>query len=489
MSRGLCGGIAVLIACVTAALTGCRERLECIELNPAAAIAEGELLPAIDLGLERAVGFLGSQQAKDGAWRSDVYAPFRQGDALTPVVLAALGTLPDERQPAEVIAHGLKFLQSLVGPEGQIAPPKGGIAYPVYTAAGALLALGNRTDPESQQAREAWIGYLLARQLTEANGWEPVDAFYGGWGYDAELPRKPPPGVPLGPLTEPNLSATVFALTALRAAGVESTAAEMQQAIAFVRGCQNVDPKIATLEAPAAGDFNDGGFYFVQSDAVRNKAGIRGKDAGGRERFHSYGSATADGLLAYAACGVPATDPRAQAAWRWLAKSFSAERHPGEYAAGRQAERDSVYFYYCHSLAELLQTVDDQALPEGVERRAWARQIAVALLGRQRSDGSWINHEVEVRENDPLVATALATRALAMCRRLIVVESEAARGTLPHDDRPESQDPPAHPGRRAVSLGGGLPCDLRSRGRIATAAEHFGRPEYRAICRRLGPPG
>jgi hypothetical protein len=38
------------------------------------------------------------------------------------------------------------------------------------------------------------------------------------------------------------------------------------------------------------------------------------------------------------------------------------------------------------------------------------------LLKRQRDDGSWSNPAVLVREDDPLVATSLAMRALADCR-------------------------------------------------------------------------
>jgi hypothetical protein len=38
------------------------------------------------------------------------------------------------------------------------------------------------------------------------------------------------------------------------------------------------------------------------------------------------------------------------------------------------------------------------------------------LVRRQRRCGSWVNDAVEVREDDPIVATALAAAALSFCR-------------------------------------------------------------------------
>ena len=53
--------------------------------------------------------------------------------------------------------------------------------------------------------------------------------------------------------------------------------------------------------------------------------------------------------------------------------------------------------------------------------RDWAEALAEELLRRQHSDGSWVNDAVEVREDDPLVATPLAAGALAVCRDALSV--------------------------------------------------------------------
>ncbi len=367
---------------------------------------------SIDAALKLAAVFLKERQSSDGAWRSDAYAPFRDGDALTTIVVVALQSLPHDLQPKETIEHGLEYLRRFVGADGTIRPPRPGIAYPVYMAGGSLLALRERPDAESMRARAAWLAYLRDRQLTEQNGWQPEDIFYGGWGYAPEIPRKLQDISELSPLAEPNISATVFALEALRAAGVDASAEEIRKAKQFVERCQNVP---AGGVEPTALD--DGGFFFLQTDPFRNKAGIAGRDEQGRERYASYGSATADGLRALLLCGELPDSPRVQAAFKWLAENFSAEHQPGEFVV--EAARDSVYFYYCRSLALLLDQFGPTAESHGIDRTRWADDLANALIERQRDDGSWINADVEVREDDPLVATSLATAALAACSRIL----------------------------------------------------------------------
>ncbi|MBI2823600.1 MAG: hypothetical protein HYX69_02790 [Planctomycetia bacterium] len=367
----------------------------------------------IDTALARAAKFLIAAQSPDGAWRSDVYAPFREGDALTPLVVATLIALPDAEAQGAAIDRGAEYLVRIGLGERQ---PE--LAYPVYTAACAVMALANRDAERAKQARAVWLARLRELQLAEPLGWQTDDSFYGGWGYAARPPRKPAAGTPLAPLAEPNLSATVFALEALRAAGVGPDDASVQKALSFVRRCQN------HAEDPAAADaqFADGGFFFIQGDDVRNKAGVAGTDSAGNTRFASYGSATADGLRAMLLCGRTGDDPRVAAAWRWLPAHFSAVAHPGAYVPEREAARAAVYFYYCRSLARLLADGELDTLAHERDRAHMAQALAEALVARQESDGSWRNAAVDVREDDPLVATCLAAAALADCRRAMAFE-------------------------------------------------------------------
>jgi squalene-hopene/tetraprenyl-beta-curcumene cyclase len=367
-------------------------------------------LERIDAALRAAAGFLLSAQSADGSWKSEVYGQFKEGDALTPIVLVTLLDLPETPHSPEAIERGAKYLRNFIADEGTIHPIDP-ITYPVYMAAGAAIALNTQDDTDSRAASRAWIKFLRNQQLTESLGWQPDDAQFGGWSYSKELPHKPPAGEPLSPLAEPNLSATVFALDALRACGATPDDHAIQEALKFIERCQNHSDK------PDAADnrFDDGGFFFIQGDSLRNKAGLNGVDQQGKTRYSSYGSTTADGLRGLLDCGLQPDHPRVAAALRWLKTNFAADKHPGQYAADRRATQDALYFYYCASCGKAFSAAAKSnggaALPDD-----WAESLPDALLARQSSDGSWSNPVVDGREDDPLVATCFAASALATCR-------------------------------------------------------------------------
>jgi squalene-hopene/tetraprenyl-beta-curcumene cyclase len=351
--------------------------------------------------IDRGTAFLVARQSADGGWRSDVYGNFRAGDGLTPLVLAAL-------EPEDAaFASGRRFLAGLAG-DGAGDPA---LEYPVYTAALAVRTLAR--DPADREAAARWITVLRRHQLVARLGWRPADTEYGGWGYATVEPRKPGPGDVRLPLLEPNLSATVFAVEALRAAGAEPADPAIGAALVFVERCQN----FAAAESAADPAHDDGGFFFVLQDAGRTKAGAGGRDRHGRERFTSYGSATADGLRALLACGLPVDHPRVVAARDWLARHFSAEVHAGRFPEDRHVFRDACFFYYAWSVAAALEAVGVERVRAAAGPVAWRQPLAAALVARQGGDGSWTNAHRAVREDDPLVATAFAVAALRICCR------------------------------------------------------------------------
>jgi squalene-hopene/tetraprenyl-beta-curcumene cyclase len=366
----------------------------------------------IDRSLSAAARFLSGRQSSDGAWRSDTYGAFKDGGSLTPLVLHALSACPEGATPTAALAKGADSLAALVQPDGTIDAGPHGLSYPVYTSATAVIVLSQPGNVHHRQARDAWLAYLRQRQLTEDLGWQPSDKEYGGWGFASGLPRKPAPGELAPPLTESNLSATVFALEALRSAGCPAQDPAFAKALTFVERCQNY------RAPPEAADpvFEDGGFFFIADDAVRNKAGVAGRDERGRERYRSYGSTTADGLRALLACGLPPEHGRVVAARRWLERNFRAETHPGDYVTEREGARPAVYYYYCWSAARALKASGVRELMTDAGQVCWAEVLADELLKRQRDNGSWVNAVKAVREDDPVVATCLAAGALAACR-------------------------------------------------------------------------
>jgi hypothetical protein len=385
-------------------LSGCRPTSGAGGASEQRGCDESSFAERVARARERAADFLLTQQSKDGAWRSDTYGLFKDGTALTPLALNALLAAAPGR--SEAIGKAAGYLAAMARPDGTITPPSYGFDFALYTSALTVSALSHPACPGHRTARDAWLKFLKQRQLTEELGWKPEDRAYGGWGYARGVPRKPRAGELIPPLTESNLSATTFALDALRAAGVPAKDPLFGKALVFVRRCQNWQDDPARRD-PA---FDDGGFFFIYDDAVRNKAGAAGTDRSGRERYHSYGSATADGLRCLACCGVPEPDARRRAARAWLVGHFRAGRHPGTYAPMREMDRMAVFYYYAASLAKAPGPLEVET-SEG--RVPVKRLLAEELLKRQRKDGSWANPFHAVREDDPITATSFALTALA----------------------------------------------------------------------------
>lgn len=345
----------------------------------------------VDDAVGRATAFLLAAQSPDGAWRSEVYGNMKDDPALTPLVLKVLVSLGPTRETLPAIRRGAGYLASFVGADGRIEGAR--VGYPVYTSALAVMALTKLGDAEHLPTRNAWLAFLVERQLTEAHGFAPDDPAHGAFSYAARLDS------PGEAAADANLSATLFALGALRATGSEPSDPELVKALGFVKRCQ----RHGTGEP---GD--DGGFVMSPINPTWNKTGV---PEGGGTRSPSYGSMTADGLRALLACGEPLDAPRVLAAQGWLVERFSAREVPGDFSRASAGTRRSYTLYWLWSVAHLLPRLDHPATD------AWAKEIALVLLPLQRADGSFANDFKEGREDDPIVGTCLAVGALAHSRR------------------------------------------------------------------------
>ncbi len=345
----------------------------------------------IDAAQDRGLEFLAARQAPDGAWISETYGNLKDGRSLTAMLAKVMLFSP--RLPG----HGeraARALQRLV----EADPRDPGTAYPVYTAALAAIAL-SRPGVDEAAACERWLALLREHQLTEQLGWTEDDLAFGGWGYSLTPPEK---GVGDGHTSfDSDLSSTLFALGALRLTGAEADDPAVRRARIFVERCQNF--------GAGEPDFDDGGFFFTPTNAHQNKAGSAGEDGAGRERYHSYGALTADGLRALLRCGLAPDDARVVAARDWLIRHFDPASNPGVFEPAREIERDASYYYWCWSVSHAFTALEDGP-PD------WSRALAEELLTRQRPDGSWANHLTMVKEDDPLIATSFAVAALSHCR-------------------------------------------------------------------------
>lgn len=388
-----------------------------------------QLRQDLDTAIEHAAHYLAAQQDERGAWPSKTYGLMRDGVALTPHVLRALSAA--DKHPASVEA-GLAFVAQHVSWTRSI-PSRPVLASavrgPVYFVADTVLTLANVDTTRAPNTKLKRIDQALTTfQIFDPGA--PPFAQHGGWGYGS-MPfyRLNPNAVlfdrfehgrshtPIAPNLSANISATAYALDTLPRlpripvlpheplpAEYEQQQQRFEAALAFATRCQNystADPR-----------FDDGGFFFNPADAARNKGGPAGTDAQGYARFHSAGSSTADGLRVLLRCGLDLNAPRVAAARGWLFKHFDAEHHPGTFNDDRAVLRDAYYFYYAASVADTFTLLGEG--PDG-----WQRELADALIKRQGDDGSFVNPFTDGKEDDPLVATAFALRAMVACRRAL----------------------------------------------------------------------
>jgi hypothetical protein len=327
--------------------------------------------------LRHAVSWLWSHQEADGGWHSHTYGLLRSGQALTPFVLDALLEVPEDAypQPRNQVDRALAFIRQHTQPDGALGTADPDVPdYPNYATALAVSAIC-RAHREGWQAQIApMVAYLRGQQFTEQNGWRPRDPVYGAWGMGGGHRTPPDTG-------HVDLSMTRYVLDALRAACVPDSDPAFAAARSFVERCQNLP---------------DGGFFFSTTEVDTNKAGQVG------DHFRSYGTTTADGILALFATGHAAEDPRVAAARYWLVSHHQDMAVPGFVGEAYQRWPKGLAFYYSSSSAQAFRALQ---LDGG-------DGVAEALRKTQHRDGSWVNPENLVKEDDPLIATPFAVRAL-----------------------------------------------------------------------------
>ncbi len=341
--------------------------------------------------LARAAEWLWSQQADDGGWHSQTYGLLKSGQAMTPFVLHTLLEVPETvvARPAGGVDRALSFLRGHIkdGALGLSDPDV--LEYPNYSTAYALMCFVKAGDVRDSSRIAAMERYLLDQQYREANGFDPQHLAYGGWGFGAPI-RPGQPG-------HMDLAHTRRVLQALRASGCQDAQA-FQRAEHFLRLVQ----KHPDEPRPQPGCLYDGGFYFSPIVLAANKGR---EDQSRSGQIRSYATATCDGVLALLAAAVRLDDERVQQATLWLQRHPQLDRPAGIPTDYPEPWYDALYYYH---LAVRSEAYARLAPPED-----WRRLIAAQLAPHQQLDGHFVNRRSALmKEDDPLMATSLATIAL-----------------------------------------------------------------------------
>jgi prenyltransferase beta subunit len=354
-----------------------------------------------NLDSERALGqgldWLVAQQATDGGWHSTTYGQLKDGAGVTTLVLEALGHAPAAVQQKHQAAakKAYAFLDRGIAKRGTVASPDGSLDFPTYAAALWLTSRRRLNLQLPAETKRQLVEYLLGAQVTEGRGFKPDSPSFGGWDF---LAKEDAQAITTGT----NISVTRYVVEALAGEGEapaeqasggreppESVRDALDLARKYVLRCQQ----------------SDGGFVFTCEPAsLNNKAAYEDEEL---KKPRPYATATCDGIQALLACGLKPNDERVAKAIGWLAKRPALELVPGFEGLPPEAgwQRGLRYYYYA-GLARVLPHFP------AADRDARREALHKHVVGLQQKDGSWVNESDRMRENDPLVATALAVMAL-----------------------------------------------------------------------------
>jgi squalene-hopene/tetraprenyl-beta-curcumene cyclase len=336
---------------------------------------------AFDNSVSKAIEYLRtSGQAADGSYSAQA------GPAITAIVTAAVlkhGRSVDDPQ----VAKSLKYLEGFKHPDGGIYAKDSKVKNYETSIAMICFAAANKDGRYDKLMADA-EKFIKGLQWDGDENHDESSTYYGGAGY--------------GGHSRPDLSNTQFFLDALQAAGRGPDDEAVKKALIFVSRCQNLET--ANNTTPFAAKNPDGGFYYTPAAGGSSQAGTT-PDGG----LRSYGSMTYAGLKSMIFAGVEADDPRVKAATKWLREHYTLKENPG---MGQQG----LYYYY-HTMAKALAALDNPVFEDAKSvKHDWRTEIANAVIGRQKSNGSWINETPRWMEGDANLATAYSLLVLDYCR-------------------------------------------------------------------------
>jgi len=345
--------------------------------------------------VDKAAAFLKSQQRSDGSWQASPRTP----PAVTAMAMQVLAQDPNHGPKHETVRRAVEALLKLQKEDGGFYQE----SLANYNTAIIISGLASLKDPELKPAIDRAVAFLKGTQWTDdvvgpdGQKLNPKGVLTGGWFYG---------GVGERGGAAADLSNTSVMLDALKDAGLPEDDPAFQNALKFVTRMQN-----RSESNPSEWAGNDGGFvYHMRADGtVLSAAGEESID--GRTVPRSYGSMTYAGFKSLIYAGLTRDDPRVQAAWQWICENYTLEENPGMSLASPDRAREGIYYYYS-VMARALSAYGETTItdPSG-ERHDWRVELIAALASQQKDDGSFVG-ERRWMENDPLIATTLATLAI-----------------------------------------------------------------------------
>ena len=362
----------------------------------------------IDEALAKARVWLLARQGADGFWRSETYGSLAGGIATTSFVAETLARLAMLSPHVDRIAAlrtplttaiaalrpGFRHGRGVLGDDGTAD-------FPTYATALVLLTSQHWQRAETAAGREgtqpllsrteraALVTYLRHVQLTPSQGFAPDSVHVGGWDAIGEYDAR---GVTHGS------SASVTALVIDSLLGEEDGLPTPARTAAAGWVTRN------------HGQTDAGGFAFnpeLENDL--NKAGTITDGT----KLRSYGTMTLDGFRA-ARQLTPEVDPKvAETAQTWLANNRRFDRVPG-FEDAENPWTEGLIHYWFAGWGRAIPMLSTEVVNDVLE------PLFTAVLASQKQDGSWQNGLSLMREDDPLLATCLATHGLIGVRSRLI---------------------------------------------------------------------
>ena len=356
--------------------------------------------------IRRGVAFLQSTQGPRGGWMEGEAAAGTDQEKKSLAASSAVTALgvkallqAGEPMASSSVSRARAWVTLRTMRDGAFDPDAGGGLgnYVAASVASGWAAMGDSSDVQVVQLREAAIQWLKSNQWEQSEGIQPTQDWFGGAGY--------------GKHGRPDLSNTQVMLDALHDAGVSPDDPAVQRALVFVARTQNLK---ATNDAGwAQGGSNDGVFVYppansgesFASEAVGEGRSGEIRPAGAPHSLRSYGSMTYAGFKSMLYAGLTKDDPRVAAAWRWIQAHWTFAENPGLDQQGR--------FYYLHAMARALAAAQHDVVTDASgAQHHWRDELVRTLLAMQQANGSWVNPADRWEEGHADLVTIYALLAI-----------------------------------------------------------------------------